>query len=608
MTVRSREIKYLYTRIWQRLITVFAALFIISNSVSVFAGSADTLPQENPDMPASSEAPPFTAHIEWTHNGYVAKGTFTEFPSDIILVQPLYSLDGETWEVCEVVWDLHWLEVEDAGALERLQNQVCLYQSHEPLSSYLAGSLDRFYLKLRLVKENGSTYETQAAIIDRGDVQEVPAEMNLSAAFSPALLVRETRPFRYYGRYQLTVSEDAAPEDISACLPDTLPVRISLQSGIDFVADGIVDCPVTWKPLSLPQLIAGESITVLDAAEEIVIPGGTLLRTPLGIFRLNEPIGIDQYGLSDEVRLVLNVVGKDESPTGALSAENDGLEMAFHLKPTGATAIRAYVLSQGQAEWTELAASSLLDAVNAQPSTAGSGYAFVLSSSEEPYRSYLAAESAAADATPFLIGLKIEGGVYDGRQLILAWPDTYECPAQLPSLGGAGGNEGNAGASNSGDSTAEGQRPGLPQEPEDKAEILDPDPTPIINSSGDNQQDQDDRQHLGLDSATEPPTAAQAVTDVKTGKKSPATNSAAGEKTGAPTNVTRSGTSSPEHAASAAPSSPDKDETANLWEAADSDAAAGGPNWLLLAVVSGICIIAAAGKVLTGIISHRMTK
>lgn len=62
--------------------------------------------------------------------------------------------------------------------------------------------------------------------------------------------------------------------------------------------------------------------------------------------------------------------------------------------------------------------------------------------------------------------MKIEGGVYDGRQLVLAWPDTYRLPPALPKIGGTGGNESNAGSDNNADSTEEGQRPHLPQEPD----------------------------------------------------------------------------------------------------------------------------------------------
>lgn len=67
------------------------------------------------------------------------------------------------------------------------------------------------------------------------------------------------------------------------------------------------------------------------------------------------------------------------------------------------------------------------------------------------------------------MGFKIEGGVYDSRQLVLAWPDTYELPSALPDVGGSGGNEGNAGVDNKGDSTEGGQRPGLSQNPEESS-------------------------------------------------------------------------------------------------------------------------------------------
>lgn len=449
-------------KIQQKLIAALAALFIISNSVPIFA--------KEPDVPAFDEAPAFDANIEYSFQGYVVKGTFSEFPPNAILVQTLYSLDGETYQVCEEPWDLHLLATEDTGEPAKLQRQVCLYAGSEPLKSYLAGALDRFYVKLRLTLENGEIYETQSAIIDRGEPQTLPDDLTPSAIFSPSVLVRETNPFRYCGRYQLTVSEDATPEDISALLPDTLPVEVQLANGSSHITEGTIDCPVTWKPLSLPGLTAGSRVTIADAAEEIVVPGGTLLNTPMGIYQLNEPLTVGQYIITDEVELILNVVAKDEAPTGVLSAENTGLEVAFNLKPTGATAIRAYILPKDASEWTELPHLPLLEAVNAQASTANSGYTFVLDSNTEPYQSYLAAIAAGNDPTPFWVGLTIEGGVYNGKQLILTWPDTYDLPPDLPDIAGSGGNEANAGAANRDDSNEEGQRPDLPREPKDKTE------------------------------------------------------------------------------------------------------------------------------------------
>lgn len=439
---------------------------------------------EEPDIPLPDEAPLFCANIEYSWEGYVVKGTFTEFPDNLSHIHTLYSPDGDIWQECREEWDLQLLGTEDPVELSHLQTQICLYDSFEPLKSYLAGTLDRFHLKLRLTLKDGRTYESQTAVIDRGEPQPVPEGITLTASFAPSMRVLERNPFKYYGRYQITVSPTATPEDISAFLPDTIPIQVDLQQGIDFFAGDIIDCPVTWKSLSLPPLIAGESVTITEAAEEIVVPGGTLLRTPLGVYRLDEPLAVKQDMFSDEVRLVLNVTAGDGNPTGVLCCENAGLEAAFDLKPTGATAIHAYAYSDQETGWVELPDLRLLDEVNSQPSTANSGYALVLRNDQEPYRSYLAAEAAGNTPTPFIIGMKIEGGVYNGRQLVLTWPDTYQLPPDLPEVGGAGGNENNAGSDNKGDSTEEGQRPNLPQNQE---ENLQSKPSDSTQTPDDNQ-------------------------------------------------------------------------------------------------------------------------
>ena len=209
--------------------------------------------------------------------------------------------------------------------------------------------MDRFYLKLHITREHGITYETQAAVIERGGPQNIPDGITPAATFPSNMLVidKTAKPFRCYGRYQLTVCADATPDEIAALLPNTLPVEVHLSEGFNAITSGIVDCPVQWKPLSLSGLIAGESVNLFDAAEEIVVPAGTLLNTPTGIFCLDQPLGITEYPYTDEIDLVLNVIPADENPAGVLADNYNGLEMAFHLKPTGATAIQAYVLSLG---------------------------------------------------------------------------------------------------------------------------------------------------------------------------------------------------------------------------------------------------------------------
>lgn len=433
---------------------------------------------------APDEAPAFSARIEYFDGqGYLVRGTFTEFLPDTCFVQPLYSLDGEAWQPSLAAWNLQWLGKDTPDDQRMLQNQTCLFGAHEPLASYLAGTLDRFYLKLQITLENGTTYETQTAVIDRGDPRPIPEKYEPDANFASAILVRQWRPFKSHGQCQVTVSADATPEEISALLPDTLPIRVYLSAGVNDFTDAVVDCPVTWNPLSLPRLTPGESVTIENAAEEILVPAGTLLNTPTGIFQLNEPLGFEH----DEVKLILNVVEENAEPTGTLTAWHAGLEISFDLKPTGATAIRAYTLSEGDAAWTEISAPLLPEKVNTPSSTASSLFTFVLTAGQEPYRSWLSAWNAGADPRPFLVGLKIEGGVYDGQQLILAYPDTYKIPLQPPAITGSGGNEGNAGSDNKNDSTPEGQRPNLPQDTGDKIDMQNPQGTESAHQPDDTQ-------------------------------------------------------------------------------------------------------------------------
>lgn len=484
----------MHTKKGQLLMAMLAATLILSGSFPVFAAETgentslsentvetdrEASPSENTSFPVPEEPPAFQACLKFGVS-YTVTGTFTDFTPDITLIQTLYSLDGNHWEASPFGdWNLTNLGTDDELKLARLQNQTCLYDAYEPLKSYIAGKTDRFYLKLHITKQNGLSYDTQAAVVERGSLRPIPEGTARRALFSSTVGVSEPDPAnprrrRKYARYQFTVSPDATAEEIAALLPDTVPVEVQLDNGPDFIAIGVVDCPVTWKPLSLPALTAGESITIPDAAEEIYVPAGTSVSTPLGIFELDEPLRLDMPPSTDEVRLVLNVTTEDRNPAGTLRPGKDGLELSFYYKPTGALSIQAYVLAQGASKWEKLKELSLTDTFN-QPSAANSGYTLILPNDQEPYRSYLAAENAGETPTPFFVGLKIEGGVYDGRQLVLPWPDTYEHLPDLPQIG-AGGNEGNAGADNKEDSTEGGQRPNLPQTSGNNQSGQDPQP------------------------------------------------------------------------------------------------------------------------------------
>lgn len=431
--------------------------------------------EEFSDSTALEVPPAFYAKIESNFEGYRVMGTFTEFSPDICSIQPIYSLDGEIWNIIDYMeWDLQYLESEDANEVSKLQNQPCLLPSQEPLKSYLAETLDSFYIKLRITRKNGITYDSQPVCIERSSTpQPVPEEYSPQAKFDFSLLVSERNPrLNYYGQYQLTVKADASWEDIAALLPSTLPVEVQFENQQD-IWKGLINCPVTWKPQSLPALTAGDSITISDAAEEIIIPGGTLVNTPAGSFQLKEPLPLgDGMVITDEVRLILNVVSENESPKAGLSLERTDLEIVFDLKPTGASSFHIYALSEGAPQWTKLFDSSIPETINSLLSSAGGYHVLLLSNEQEPLRSYLAAQNAGEAATPFLIGLEIEGGVYDKQRLILSWPGTYEIPVKIPVFGtGAGGNENNAGAANKGDSTSDGRRPNLPEASKEDSKI-----------------------------------------------------------------------------------------------------------------------------------------
>lgn len=313
-------------KIYFKLMAALAVLLIIANGFPAF-----TVRAEDKGAVSSGETQMFCASVEYSFQGYVVKGSLTELISDIRVVQPVYSLNGQTWQPCGVEWNLNWLSREDSCRITDLQNQICIYNNMEPLKSYLAGRLDRFYLKLRITRENGIICETNAAVIERKAVQQVPEEITFVAAFTPSMRVFERNPFHYYGRYQMYINAGTAPQEISALLPDTIPVEIQINKGNNFIASGVVDCPVRWKPLPLIRLTAGEAVTIPDAAEELVIPAGTLVSTPIGVYSLNEPLKVAQDAImTDEIRLMLNVLpetGKaPEVPSGESSRGAGGNE------------------------------------------------------------------------------------------------------------------------------------------------------------------------------------------------------------------------------------------------------------------------------------------
>lgn len=447
------------------LAALTTALILAGNLSASAAVSLPTGEAELPAPVADNEVPPFSAYIGFSGQGYAVFGN-TTFPDGTCRVQNLYSLDGENYEVYDWEWQI---PVVSGCAIKT--PQVCLKANNEPLKSYLAGTLDRFYLKLHITKDDGTTYESEAAVIERNRApQPVPDDLALGARFDSSMRVFDRNKHRFYNKYQLSVKEHATVDEIASYLPETLPVQVQVGDGIC-----VVDCPVTWKPLTVTALTPSKSVIIADAAEPVSVPAGTLLDTPIGVFQLDEPLllGDGQVG-ANEVQLTLNVISADEKPSGSLAVDRGALKIALTWKPTGATAIRAYTLTEGETEWVEIQGQPLEKTLNAQLSTPNGG-ATILDADAALIRSYLEAVAAGNTPTPFLVGIKIEGGVYDGKQLVLPWPKAYgnDLPYLPEITGGSGGNEGNAGSDNKDDSTDEGQRPNLPQQPEDTGNLPD---------------------------------------------------------------------------------------------------------------------------------------
>lgn len=421
--------------------------------------------------PLPQTPPPFTAEVRFVAGGYQVDGHFTDFPPDVVRVRPMYSLDGATYRTVDGEypndWDLANLGAEGEGLRHDLENQTCVTYNEEPVKSYAAGRLDRFILRLEITTESG-TFHSQAAVIERGAPQPVPDGTVVKAAFPYTM-----RPLDEignlmdvpYGQYRVTLRENATPETVRALLSDTLPVEVQFLRGDsdEKITSGVVQCPVSWKPLPPFEAAAGQSLTLPNAAGELTVPAGAEVVTPLGSYLLSEPLPFP----GGEVRLVLDIVGSDEKPDVSLQINDYGnaldeigaLSLAFRQKPSGASKITAYSFVNGDVEWTELCDLLSHRRVDHNQAAELYGYVTVLRPDEAPFADYLRGELPG-----FCVGLAIEGGVFDGEKVILPWPGNYNPPDYIPEPGGSEGNENNAGADNGGGSYEDGRRPDLPRE------------------------------------------------------------------------------------------------------------------------------------------------
>lgn len=418
------------------------------------------------DLPP--EPPAFAVEIlKYGANGDCLFGIFNDFTPNIKTLFPIYSLDGEKFEPImagsePMTWDLG-LHTQGTGPLS-LTHQVCSLPSMEPLCSYLNGTLDSFTLKLRVATWSGETYDTQPFCVSR-ELAPQPEDSRAVADWPASIRAKDGRLPPYYGKVQVTAREGMTSEELRALLPDTLPVEIQLvTSDWQTIDSGMFSCPIEWKlpnPLSLS--VGREPVVICNAAQAI-IPVGQEISMAAGDYRLTEGVEFSG-GFTAEVRLSVNVLPKEAKAALALDDKEPGgadplpLSLAFHQKPSGAAAIRCFYYCEGMEDWAEASELLMQMPVDEIPINPASEYYTLFAPEQAPYREYLA-----GTLPGFLVGIEIEGGVFDGELHTLRWPDAYETPNRVPVFTGSGGNRGDAGSDNNDGNSSEngGQRPGLP--------------------------------------------------------------------------------------------------------------------------------------------------
>lgn len=436
------------------------------------------------------ETPPaFTAKIQLDSQGYhEIVGKFTELPPNVARVRPMYSLNGQDYQPINEEyfndWYLNSMGTENVQEQFFLENQVCALSYHEPLKSYRAMKLDHFYIRLQITTEIGETYHTQATFIARGEPQPLPENTTAYATFPFTMRVPEEyeQPTYPYGQYQITAKENATAEEIGKLLPDMLPIEVQIlqKDSDELLTWGRVNCKVMWKALPPLSLTAGEAMTIPDAIHSIAIPAGAEVATPLGTYILPTPLSFSKPGINDKVQLVIDAVPKDGKPEVSLR-ENDffntrgdygALSLAFHQKPSGATSIKAYSFVNEDENWEEICDLLNYRDLNHNQSASLYGFVNLLHPNESPLSDYLRGEIPG-----FFIGLKIEGGTFDGEQVILPWPGDYNPPKEIFEPDSSEGNRGDVGSGgdeqdNAGNS---GHRPNLPDQIPDENNNTDSD-------------------------------------------------------------------------------------------------------------------------------------
>lgn len=475
--------------LWGELDSLWVKLeFTDENGTTRYTQAAQMTTSLKTGVP--DEPPAFETELFSGTEGTVLLGKFTAFTPEIKSMQVFYSLDGTDYHPVlwredlpdmPQFWDLSILAQHEG--VNSLFRQTCFQPHMEPLASYLDKDKDvnQFFVRLSITTWAGETYDSQVSHVRR-DVVETPLFSKAEVSWPGTVLGRDDFPF--FGKVCVTAREGMTAGELEALLPETLPITIELKkdSSPTPVDRGVLSYPVEWtlpKPLALT---AGEKPVVFrNAATPPVIPPGQTVQLEKGTYTLPEGGFFETSYMSDEVRLSVTVLPEGVGPDIRLYGETEpcdfdsiDLMMALWEKPSGATAIRYFYCREGMEEWVEAAGELLTQApVNATPNTHPSERYTLFIPEQSPYREFLAGESDG-----FVVGIEVEGGVFDGALATAQWPVEYEMPPHIPDFNGSGGNENNVGGGDGGpdgdSSTSGGQRPDLPDNRKPR-----PTPSPI---------------------------------------------------------------------------------------------------------------------------------
>ncbi|MEG1391167.1 MAG: hypothetical protein RSD07_12460 [Angelakisella sp.] len=399
------------------------------------------------EEPSEAPTPVFTAEITLAGQGWMVMGRLSELPLGASSVVPYGSVDGtdfvpiNDWEGTPRDWAIE-------GGPNAYRKGTVVTSSEQPLSDYLSGNLNQFWVKLNI---SSPTYNgfSNTVMFER-NTTPVPPPEDTSLRERYAGTLRIDRPPS--AKYHVTVREGTTPAELNELLPDTLPVEVQLfYRFTDYLGNAMTSYPVVWQ---LPSLLTAG--TYVEQATTTP-PADCIIHTANGTYH------VQPGSIAAPLNLIVTVVPPQAKAIPLLnSIDYSGIDISLDPKPTGATAIFGEYSLDGGKTWLAAGGDAPKNAtednhVERMPKNKSFTAFDYFSIKESPLKEYK--EGA---ITGFLVRLRIIDGVFDGYSEVTPWPAKYQyTPPPLTSDGddGSGGNRGDVGSDDKGNN---GLRPNLP--------------------------------------------------------------------------------------------------------------------------------------------------